>query len=130
VNLTYSKEISKRKQMVVRFMMGTSVRYPIRMNKKCAQSRVEKMETLQWVANYRDVLTKEQLTVCKHSSGNCSKSMETMIGQTYIYIYIYMLSLFLSLNFQTQLSVKEPCDICQYVMKQVSSHRVATIYLS
>lgn len=119
MNLTYSKEISKRKEMVVRFMMGTSVRYPIRMNKKCAQSRVEKMETLQWAANYRDVLTKEQLT-----GGDYDWT------DLYIYIYIYMLTLFLSLNFQTQLSVKEPCDICQYVMKQVSSHRVATIHLS
>jgi hypothetical protein len=46
VNVTLSKETSKRKGKVVECMFGASIRCPVPMNVEAAKSRVETMETL------------------------------------------------------------------------------------
>jgi hypothetical protein len=85
VNITYSRKISKRKGMVVKFMMGASVRCEVPMNYEwqLAKSRVQQMQTLNWASDVENALTKEQLNYCRHDLGNCSESVpwEAMCGQ-------------------------------------------------
>ncbi|GBC50844.2 hypothetical protein GLOIN_2v1561966 [Rhizophagus irregularis DAOM 181602=DAOM 197198] len=74
VNVTYSVETSRQEGIVVKYMMGASIRCKRSMNKKLAESRMKQMETLQWAKNVKDVLTEEQWENCKHALGNCSES--------------------------------------------------------
>src|SRR4051794_18554785 len=59
VNVTYSKEISKRKGMVVKFMSAL-ICCKVLMNIQAAKLRVQNMQMLQWAIDARSVLTKNK----------------------------------------------------------------------
>ncbi|PKC01197.1 hypothetical protein RhiirA5_457077 [Rhizophagus irregularis] len=70
----------------------------------------------------------EKLKALKHNLGNCSESIlfVAMIGQAKSHhnpVDLYTLTLELPKNPQAQLSVKEPCNICEYVIEQIASHQ-------
>ncbi|EXX79222.1 hypothetical protein RirG_007730 [Rhizophagus irregularis DAOM 197198w] len=133
VNVTYSVETSRQEGIVVKYMMGASIRCKRSMNKKLAESRMKQMETLQWAKNVKDVLTEEQWENCKHALGNCSESVpwETMRGNPQSLqgrAVLYTRSLAIPRGDHQVLSVIQPCIKCNYVMEMMNRHQVATIH--
>jgi hypothetical protein len=59
VNITYSRETSRQKEIVVSFIIGASIRYYMKMRKQAIKLKTENMLILIWVSDVKNVLTEK-----------------------------------------------------------------------
>src|ERR1044072_7950313 len=123
--------------MVVKFMMGASIRCKIPMNIQAAESRVRNMQVLQWAKDAESVLTEEESRKLNHVLGNCSESVpwqamyenpQPLENRALLYTHTFALPKKNQVN--QVLEVKFPCLLCRHVAVMMFHHRVAIMILS